>query len=1213
MVGPPETFPFRHPDDSAGSAMTAMKPPVVQPGVAKGKMLAPLDEVLGNYLRDRTGGSEGMHVFDMAARDRKLEFELKLGTDLARLAKSGEGRRASAKRATVPRPAVDVWSTAPPRGFFLGGVVAPPPLPPATARKSRKIEANQSSRKLITAGTDSDDAVEVLPQPKAERPPVSGFVEESDVEVVEAAPKSGSALKPATKSAPKQQASATEGKEASGEEVTKVESSEDFWRVQIEAVYRRRNPHKLSDVPGLLEKHKGKEMHLYKKVCSRYDLNPAKLYADPKSWESEDKDVKDDDDDADPATTSTPAPSPLPSGVPPIPSLFLSGSSGNQTSGGSIFGATATTGAGSLFGSSTASTGSGSIFGASTGSTGGSIFGDSKVASTGSLFGTPASTGAGIFGSSTNSGAGNLFGASESSGSSGSLFGASAPGTGSSIFSIPPPPADPDTKINIFGGATEAEKRFASAGGDASSGSLFGSGGEPGSGLFAGIPSSGGLFGLPAEGASGGGLLGSLGSTKKSQPESEEKPQNIFAEGDKTPKHQDSKAPSSFGSLFGEAPAFGSSKGEESGGVTSLSSNFGTPSIFDATSGGSAFAFGGPAPASSGSSLFGFGSGSGGGTGLFGTTPPAEGGFGRQVSSAPDELFDIKPQEPKSKRLATDVELAEEPPAPGPRRKADADVLAKRKMVRARRSSAAKKEEPESAPKAEFPPPAPANPQLLENLMAVPPGVEGLFPGLPGPPPVQAVVATTDAPTGPPKQADEPASSNPFAGLTAPEPKETKATPGPAESNITPAAAGTEEAAPEGPVKVETKEDFWRVQIEAIYRKRNPMKLNDVPKLMEKHKGKEVILFKKVCQRYDLDLSKIYTNEDAWSGEDREFKDDPDEAEATGSAASSGSLFGEAAAPSGTGVPNLFGGTTGSIFGSDNNASLMPAPAPNSGGASIFGTPSSGGSLWGTPASGGSEGGGSAPAPLFGAPSGGSIFGATGMSGSGSVGSLFGNAFGEKTEKPEEGKSIFGSSGSSLFGKPATSGSGLFGTPASGGSTASTNIFGSTGANSLFGGSTGTGTSIFGAGSTGSSIFGAGSGSGPDSSGSPATSAFVFGASTTSTDSGTSLFGGTGFGGSSSGSGTSIFGEPGKPAASPIFASGNMFAAGGSNPFAASTADAPSSAGGIFCGGGATTSGNIFGSNSSGGSGENLFGFGSGNTSAGGTSGSTNKKKRRAE
>ncbi|CAE7488400.1 unnamed protein product, partial [Symbiodinium microadriaticum] len=63
-------------------------------------------------------------------------------------------------------------------------VVAPPPLPPATERKSRKIEANQGSRKLITAGTDSDDAVEVLPKPKAKRAPVSGFVEEeSEVEV----------------------------------------------------------------------------------------------------------------------------------------------------------------------------------------------------------------------------------------------------------------------------------------------------------------------------------------------------------------------------------------------------------------------------------------------------------------------------------------------------------------------------------------------------------------------------------------------------------------------------------------------------------------------------------------------------------------------------------------------------------------------------------------------------------------------------------------------------------------------------------------------------------------------------------------------------------------------------------------------------------------------------------------------------------------------
>ncbi|OLQ11066.1 hypothetical protein AK812_SmicGene5185 [Symbiodinium microadriaticum] len=150
------------------------------------------------------------------------------------------------------------------------------------------------------------------------------------------------------------------------------------------------------------------------------------------------------------------------------------------------------------------------------------------------LFGTPASTGAG-----------NLFGTSESSGSSGSLFGASAPGkggSGSSIFSIPPPPADPDTKINIFGGATEVGVANAEVFGSIPMISLK-SDSPPLVEMQAlaaqfpavavreaGIPSSGALFGLPAEGASTGQAF-----------ESDEKP-NVFAEGDKTPKHQDSKA-----------------------------------------------------------------------------------------------------------------------------------------------------------------------------------------------------------------------------------------------------------------------------------------------------------------------------------------------------------------------------------------------------------------------------------------------------------------------------------------------------------------------------------------------------------------------------------------------------------------------------------------------------------------------------------------------
>ncbi|CAK0810712.1 unnamed protein product, partial [Prorocentrum cordatum] len=85
------------------------------------------------------------------------------------------------------------------------------------------------------------------------------------------------------------------GGEAAQTAPVKVETREDFWKVQVEAVYRKRNPYKLGEVKGLMEKYKGKEAALYAKVCKRYDLDPKKLYADPKAWESEDKDVKDED------------------------------------------------------------------------------------------------------------------------------------------------------------------------------------------------------------------------------------------------------------------------------------------------------------------------------------------------------------------------------------------------------------------------------------------------------------------------------------------------------------------------------------------------------------------------------------------------------------------------------------------------------------------------------------------------------------------------------------------------------------------------------------------------------------------------------------------------------------------------------------------------------------------------------------------------------
>jgi len=81
-------------------------------------------------------------------------------------------------------------------------------------------------------------------------------------------------------------------------DVVVVNNSFDFWRVQIEAVYRRRNPYKLDKVLEFMEKYKGQEAILYAKVCKKYDLDPSKFYADPAAWEDEDKDVKDGSDDA---------------------------------------------------------------------------------------------------------------------------------------------------------------------------------------------------------------------------------------------------------------------------------------------------------------------------------------------------------------------------------------------------------------------------------------------------------------------------------------------------------------------------------------------------------------------------------------------------------------------------------------------------------------------------------------------------------------------------------------------------------------------------------------------------------------------------------------------------------------------------------------------------------------------------------------------------
>lgn len=78
-------------------------------------------------------------------------------------------------------------------------------------------------------------------------------------------------------------------------EPIKVETREDFWRVQVEAVYRRRNPYKLDNVPSLLEKYRGQEAVLYTKVCLKYLLDPKKFYADPCAWDDEEGNVQGED------------------------------------------------------------------------------------------------------------------------------------------------------------------------------------------------------------------------------------------------------------------------------------------------------------------------------------------------------------------------------------------------------------------------------------------------------------------------------------------------------------------------------------------------------------------------------------------------------------------------------------------------------------------------------------------------------------------------------------------------------------------------------------------------------------------------------------------------------------------------------------------------------------------------------------------------------
>jgi hypothetical protein len=77
--------------------------------------------------------------------------------------------------------------------------------------------------------------------------------------------------------------------------VVHVTTGEEFWRAQLDAIYSRRNPIRRGQLTDLLEKYRGQEALLYRKVCERYDLCPTKFYADPRAWVGLDDDIMDED------------------------------------------------------------------------------------------------------------------------------------------------------------------------------------------------------------------------------------------------------------------------------------------------------------------------------------------------------------------------------------------------------------------------------------------------------------------------------------------------------------------------------------------------------------------------------------------------------------------------------------------------------------------------------------------------------------------------------------------------------------------------------------------------------------------------------------------------------------------------------------------------------------------------------------------------------
>ncbi|CAE7765523.1 nup98 [Symbiodinium sp. CCMP2592] len=424
-----------------------------------------------------------------------------------------------------------------------------------------------------------------------------------------------------------------DGEDAEG--AIEVKDAETLWKVNIEAVYRRKNPKLLSKVPDFIAKYKANGTplaHLYAKVCRTYELDPKVMWAT--------RGEEDDNADEDGACFKDNA-------FDDDEAKEKSKHEGASSTGG-IFGATGGASSGGLFAGtglfdsapSSSSTGtdlSGLFSAAKPASEGllakpaASIF-DSAPSSSGSIFGgaggsaseaaLPSSGGIFMFGANAGSAAStapatNIFGGASSS--SGAASAPSAP-------SAPPAPsaaATSATSIFQFGAAPAADVPPASS--------------------SAGVASSGGgsIFGAEA---TSGNALASMSQSSASAPSSSS---NIFG-----------ATPGSIGNIFGAASSGSSIFGSEPGSSSSTSGLFGATQPASSPSTGSIF--GAPADTSS-SNIFGAAppsastqpAGCQSSGSIFGalqaTATPSSGSiFGSQPASSPNSgsLFGATPTPP---------------------------------------------------------------------------------------------------------------------------------------------------------------------------------------------------------------------------------------------------------------------------------------------------------------------------------------------------------------------------------------------------------------------------------------------------------------------------------------------------------------------------------------------------------------------------------------